>query len=274
MVTPGYFETMGIPRTAGRDFVNERAAAPKVAVVNEVFVETFFKNENPLGQRVTGGGRTYQIVGVVKNIKSRMLGEELKPVLFRSLTQDVADDPSFTGYSVLVRFAGDPGPLAKAVRREIRSLDPALAVFDAKTMQEHLRDAFFLPRLAGTLFGVFGFIGLALAAVGLYGLMSYWVGQRTREIGIRLALGAQTGGVQRLVIGQGMLLAAIALAPGLAAAFALTKLFTAALYGVPPHDPATFTFVPLFLTFIAFLACWIPSRRVTGVEPLTALRHE
>lgn len=274
MATPGYFDTMGIARVAGRDFANESSHAPRVAVVNEALVHAFFPNENPLGQRVKSGGRIYQIIGVVKNTKTRTLGEEVRPALFRALSQDIAADPSFVGYSVLVRFSRDPGAVAQAVRQEIHSLDPTLAIFNAKTMEEHLRDAFFLPRLAGSVFGIFGLTGLALASVGLYGLMSYWVSQRTREIGIRLALGAQVSGVRRLVIGQGMLLVLIAVGPGLAAAFALTKLFTSVLYGIQPHDLATFTFVPLFLAAVAFLACWIPSRRAAGIEPLTALRHE
>jgi predicted lysophospholipase L1 biosynthesis ABC-type transport system permease subunit len=180
-----------------------------MAVVNEAFVARLFKNENAVGRRVTGGGATYEIAGVVKNIKSRTLGEELRPVLFRSLAQSIGGDPSFLGYSLLVRSAiseGSPAALAGAVRREIHSLDPTLAIFNAETMEEHLRNALFLPRLAGTLFGVFGFVGLLLAAVGLYGVMSYSVGRRTREIGIRLAVGAQTGEVRRLVVGQGMLL--------------------------------------------------------------------
>ncbi|HEY1947358.1 MAG TPA: ABC transporter permease [Bryobacteraceae bacterium] len=274
MAGPGYFDTIGIPRVAGRDFANEIPTAPKVAIVNQAFAQRFFKNETPLGRRVSGGGRTYQIVGVVKNIKSRFIGEDIRPVLYRALAQDIAGDPSFTGYSVLVRFARDPGPLAAAVRREIHSLDPTLAIFDVRTMQEHLRDALFLPRLAGTLFGIFGFLGLSLAAVGLYGVMNYWVSRRTREIGIRLALGAQIGGVQRLIIRQGMTLTCVAIVPGLAAAWAVAKLFTSVLYGVPAHDAAIFTVVPLLLTAVALFACWLPSRRAASAEPLMTLRHE
>jgi predicted permease len=274
MVTPGYFETLSIPRLAGRDFANETAAGPTVAVVNEAFVERLFKNENAIGRRVTGGGVTYEIVGVVKNIKSRTLGEELRPVLFRSLAQSIGGDPSFLGYSLLVRSAGSPAALAPAVRREIHSLDPTLAIFNAETMEEHLRDALFLPRLAGTLFGIFGVVGLLLAAVGLYGVMSYSVSRRTREIGIRLALGAQTGEVRRLVVRQGMSLTLIAVALGMAAALAVAKFSASFLYGVRPHDLVTFTGVPLFLAVISFLACWIPSRRAARVDPLTALRHD
>ena len=274
MIGPGYFETIGTPRLAGRDFANESPAGPKVAIVNEAFAQHLFPNENPIGRQVTGGGRTYQIVGVVKNIKSRFLGEDFRPVLYRSLAQDIAADPSFGGYSVLVRSTRDPGALAGAVRQEIHSLDPTLAIFDVATMQEHLRDALFLPRLAGTLFGVFGFLGLSLATVGLYGVMNYWVSRRTREIGIRLALGAQIASIQRLIVRQGMVLTAVAVAPGLAAAWALAKLFPSILYGVPPHDLPIFTLVPLLLAAVAFLACWLPSRRAAGAEPLIALRHE
>ncbi|MGH9611586.1 MAG: FtsX-like permease family protein, partial [Bryobacteraceae bacterium] len=274
MATPGYFETLGISRIAGRDFGNESPTAPKVAIVNEAFARRLFQHENPIGQRVNGGGVTYEIIGVVKNIKSRTLGEETRPVLFRSLAQSIGSDPSLMGYSVLVRTAGDSAALASAIRREIHSLDPALAIFNAETMREHLRDALFLPRLAGTLFGIFGFIGLMLAAVGLYGVMSYSVSRRTREIGIRMALGAQARAVQRMVVQQGMLLTLVALAIGLPAAFAVATFSTSMLYGVRPHDVMTFTTVPLFLAAVAFLACWIPSRRAAKVDPLSCLRYE
>ncbi len=274
MATSGYLETMGIPRIAGRDFAGEAANAPKVAIVNQVFVDRIFRGEDPIGQRVTGGGVTYEVIGVVKNIKSRFLGEDLRPVLFRSLEQSTGSDPAFLGYSLLVRTAGNYATMERSVRHEIHTLDPTMAIYNEATMEEHLRDALFLPRLAGTLFGVFGFVGLLLAAVGLYGVMSYSVSRRTREIGIRMALGAQTGGVQRLIIRQGRLLALVAMALGLAAALAVAKLFAAFLYGVRPYDLVTFTAVPLFLAAVALLACWIPARRAARVDPLTALRYE
>jgi predicted permease len=274
MATSGYFETMGVPRIAGRDFADEGTGAPRVAVVNEAFAQSFFPNGNALGQHVRDGGRIYQIIGVVGNIKSRTLGEDVRPVLYRALAQDLGADPSVTGYTVVVQFSRDAGALGNAVRREIHSLDPALAVFDVGTMDEHVRDALFLPRLAGTLFGVFGFIGLALAGVGLYGVISYSVSRRTREIGIRLAVGAQSSEVQRLIIRQGMVLTGAAVVPGLAAAWALTRLFSSFLYGVPAHDGATFTIVPVFLAAVAFLACWIPSRRAARLDPSITLRHE
>jgi predicted permease len=278
MIGPDYFKTMGTARVAGRDFGNETPTGPRVAIVNEAFAQRLFKNEHPIGKRVNNGSRTYQIIGVVKNIKSRFLGEDFRPVLYRSLAQDIDEDPSFTGYSVVVRssrdLGRDSGALASAVRGQIRALDRTLAIFNIETMHEHLRDAFFLPRLAGTLFGVFGFLGLSLTAVGLYGVMNYWVSRRTREIGIRVALGAPIGSIQWLIIRQGMALTLAALVPGLAAAWAVSKLFTSVLYGVSPHDLATFGLVPLFLTGVALLSCWIPSRRAATSEPLAALRHE
>jgi predicted permease len=278
MATPGYFETMGIPRLAGRDFApqdNATSAAPKAAIVNRVFVDRIFGSQNPIGQLVTGGGVQYQIIGVVGNIKSRTLGEDPAPVLFRSLDQTVASDPSFLGYTLLVRTqATDSTSLATAVREQVRALDPNMAIYDTGTMQQHLRNALFLPRLAATLFGVFGVTGLILAAVGLYGVMSYSVSLRTREIGIRIALGSQLSAVQRLIVRQGMMLTLIALAIGLPAAFAVAKFSTSILYGIRPHDPATFTAVPIFLALIALFACWIPARRASRVEPQIALRHE
>jgi len=274
MATPGYFETLGMPLVAGRDFGEQDEGPAKVAVVNQLFVARFFGKESPIGQRVKDGNRVYQIIGVVGNIKSRMLGEDLRPVLYRALAQDLADDPSASGYSVVVRYHGDSAGLGYAMRREIHSLDPTLAIFNVETMEEHLRDAMFLPRLTATVFGVFGVIGLSLAAVGLYGVMSYWVSQRTREIGIRMAVGARVGEVQRLIIRQGMTLTLIAVTVGLAAAWAFARLFTSFLYGVPAHDLPTFTLVPLFLAAVALLAGWIPAHRAANVDPSITLRHE
>jgi predicted permease len=275
MVTPGYFETMGIPRLAGRDFSNETVTSgPKAAIINEAFAQKIFGSENPIGQSVSGGGVTYQIIGVAGNIKSRTLGEETRPVLFRALDQTVAYDPAFMGYSVLVRSAGNPTEIVGAVRNQIHSLDPGLAVYNVQSMQEHLRDAFFLPRLAATLFGVFGAIGLILAAVGLYGVMSYSVSRRTREIGIRMALGAQVGQVQQLIVGEGMAPAGIAIVLGIPAAYALSRLFRSVLYGIHNDDPATFAVVPVFLAVVALFACWLPARRASRVDPQVVLRSE
>ncbi len=274
MASSGYFETMGIPRLAGRDFGHESPTGPHVAIVSEGFAHKLFGNESPIGQRVSGGGTTYQIVGVVKDIKSRTLGEEQRYILFRSLDQTVATDPAFMGYTLLVRTSGDPAAIAAAAREQIAALDPNLAIYNVATMEEHLHEALFLPRLAGALFGVFGFAGIVLAAVGLYSMMSYSVTRRTREIGIRLALGAQISAVQSLFIRQGMALTLVSVAIGFPAAFMLAKFCSSLLYNVRPHDLATFTLVPIFLSAVALLACWIPANRAAQVNPQITLRYE
>jgi predicted permease len=274
MVTPGYFQTMGMPRMAGRDFGNEGANTLKVAVVNEFFAQRLFGGENPIGQSVIGPSGVYQVIGVVKNSKSRTLGEEPRPVLYRLLAQELGAETPFLGYSLVVRSRNQTVGTSDAVRQAIHEADPALAIFNAGSMDEHLRDALFLPRLAATLFGVCGGVGLLLAAVGLYGVMSYSVTRRRREIGIRLALGAQIGEVQRLIVGQGMRLTLVAVTVGLAAALGVAKFSSPLLYGVRPHDLLTFTAVPGVLIAVALVACWIPSRRAAGVEPLSALRYE
>jgi ABC-type antimicrobial peptide transport system permease subunit len=245
-----------------------------VAVINEVFARALFKNENPIGRSVTGGGVTYQIIGVVKETKSRTIGEEFRPVLYRSLAQNIAGDRSMTGYSLLVRYEGDSLNVANAVRHEINTMDSTLAVFNAGTMEEHLHEALFLPRLASVLFGVFGGTGVMLAVVGLYGVISYSVTRRRREISIRMALGAQMGAVQRMIVRQGMMLTLIAVMLGLPAALAVAKFSTSILYGVHPYDQVTFVAMPLFLAAVALLACWIPARRAARVDPMIALRCE
>jgi predicted permease len=274
MATPGYLDTLGIHLISGRDFSNESTASPRVGIVNQFFADTFFPNENPIGQSVSGSGVTYEIIGVTNNIKSRFLGEDLRPVLFRSLPQTVANDPSFEGYTILARTAADSTSVAASVRSVIRDMDPTLAVFNEQTIEHHVREAFFLPRLAGTLFALFGTVGLLLAAIGLYGVMNHTVSLRLREIAIRMALGAQASSVQHLFLRRGLQLAAIALAIGLPAAFVIAKLFNSILYGIRPNDAITFISIPLFHAFVALLASYIPARRATKLDPMSSLRYE
>jgi predicted permease len=274
MATPGYFDTLGIPRLSGSDFGGEIATGPKLAIVNQAFVQRVFAGQNPIGQHVTGGHTDYQIIGVVGNVKSRTLGEDTRPVLYRSLLQSVASDPSQLGYTLLVHTAGNPASVQQAVQRQIHALDPQMAIFNEETMQEHVRTAFFLPRLAAMLFGTFGCIGLVLAAVGLYGVMSFAVSRRTREIGIRMAMGAKPGTVEKLVLRQGMTLTLIAIALGWPVAWMLARIAASFLYGIQPHDALTFAVVPPFLAVIALVACWIPARRAASINPMQALRSE
>ena len=274
MVTPGYFETMGIPLFAGRDFSDETAAGPRTAIINRAFADRVFNGQDPIGQHISGGNMTYQIIGVAGNVKSRTLGEDRRPVLYRSLQQSIAGDPSFLGYTLVVRTAGDPSALMEPVRRQIQMLDSTMAVYNEETMEEHVRTAFFLPHMAATLFGTFGFIGLVLAIVGLYGVMSYAVSCRTREIGIRLAMGARPGTVERLVLRQGFALTFFAMALGWPAAWMLSRLAASFLYGIHPHDALTFILVPLLLLAIALAGCWFPARRAASIDPMQALRTE
>ncbi len=274
MVEPGYFETMGIPRISGRDFGGETANGPKTAIVNRAFVRIVLGGANPIGQHVSGGHATYEIIGVSGDIKSRTIGEDPRPVLYRSLEQSIGSDPSLVGTTLVVRTAGSPAAIKETVRGQIRALDPNMAVYNEETMEEHVRDAFFLPHLAAMLFGTFGCIGLVLAAVGLYGVMSNSVSRRTREIGIRMAMGAQPGTVERLILRQGLSLALIATALGWPAAWMLSRLSANFLYGIDPHDTLTFAIVPPFLIAVALVACWFPARRAATVDPMKALRTE
>jgi predicted permease len=274
MGAPGYFDTLGIPRIAGNDFGAETAVGPRVGIVNQAFVEKVLGEGNPIGVQVNGAGVIYRIIGVVGNAKSRTLGEKTRPVLYRSLLQTVASDPSSMGYTLLARTAGNTAAIEQAVRGQIHGLDPTMAVYNEETMDEHIRAAYFLPHLAATLFGTFGFIGLVLAAIGLYGVMSYAVSRRTREIGIRVALGAKPGAVERLILRQGVALTMIAVMLGWPVAWMLSKLAATFLYGIQPHDLLTFSIVPPFLIAVALAACWLPARRAASVDPMKALRTE
>jgi predicted lysophospholipase L1 biosynthesis ABC-type transport system permease subunit len=242
--------------------------------VNKAFAERMFGNANPIGRHVFGGSWDYEIIGVAGNVKSRSLGEDTRAVLYRSLVQSIGEDASVMGYTLMARTAGNPGSLTEAARRQVYALDPAMAIYNIETMDEHVRTAYFLPRVAAELFGVFGGIGLVLAAIGLYGVMSYSVSRRTREIGIRMAMGAKRATVERFILRQGALLTLIALAIGWPASWMLTRLATSFLYGIAPHDSLTFVLAPILLSAIALAACWLPARRAAAVNPMDALRAE
>ena len=274
MVTPGYFRALGTPLIAGHDFNREPSGGTRFAVVNKAFAERLFGNANPIGKFIDDSRLSYEIIGVVGNAKSRTLGEDTRPIFYRSLDQTIADDPSDMGYTLVVHTPGNPALLAEGLRRQVYALDSAMAVYNVETMDEHIRTAYSLPRAAATLFGVFGGIGLVLAAVGLYGVMSYGVSRRTREIGIRMAMGARQETVERLIVRHGMIVAVVAVALGWPAAWMLAKISTSFLYGIQPHDPFTFATVPLVLMVIALAACWIPARRAASINPTEALRAQ
>src|SRR4029077_10840849 len=211
----------------------------------------------------------FEIVGVVPDGKYNSLGEDLKPAVYTRLYQD------YSGTVTLVaRTPGDPQQVLAALRAEVQKLDPSISLYATKTLKEHMGTSLFPARMAAIALGSFGVLALILAAVGIYGVMSHVVAGRTREIGLRMALGAQLSDVQKLILKQGMLLAAIGSLFGLLVAFGGARMMKDLLYGVSASDPVTFTCVALLLSGIAFLACWVPARRASRVEPMIALRAE
>jgi len=256
----------------GRDFDKQSDAG--AVILNQKAAERMFPNVDPLGRRVTAENKTYEVIGITGNFKSRTLGEAPATAAFLFLEARPEEVFSFYGISIVVKTAGDPNAMIRPVRQEIAALDPNLAVSGTETMDEHLDKALLIPRLSAVLLGVFGAVGLTLATVGLYGVMSYSVQRRTREIGIRMALGARAGGVLRLVARQGLALAGIGVAIGLAPALMVSRFAASLLYGVSTTDPLTFIAVPAVLLAVAVLAVLLPARRAARTDPLTALRYE
>ena len=220
--------------------------------------------------RLERGGPPVEIVGVVKNSKYGSIGEGPRPCLYLPFAQN------YQSASILyLHTEGDPAAVTAAVHQVVSALDQGMPVYDLKTMNTHLSGiALLFVRVGAALVGVFGLLGLALAVVGLYGVISHSVSQRTQEIGIRIALGARPGDVLRMVLKQGMILTLVGVASGLAAAFAVTRLMRGLLYGVSTTDPMTFILVSSLLAIVALLACYLPARRATKVDPMVALRAE
>jgi putative ABC transport system permease protein len=274
-VSPDYFRALDIPLRSGRLFNNaDNANAPSVMLINETLQQRFFPGTNPVGKRINIGSEREpdwnEIVGVVEDVKYNGLADEVQPALY----QPVAQAASWGMALIIKTNAADPLSLTAAVRNEVRKLDPELPIAQVTTMEDKLVTASAQPRFRTTLIALFAALALILACVGIYGVISYSVAQRTNEIGIRMALGAQRHNVLKMVIGQGAWLAIIGAVFGLAGAFALTRLMAGLLFGVTPTDAVIFTSVPLCLILVALLACYIPARRATRVDPLVALRYE
>jgi putative ABC transport system permease protein len=271
--SPRYFQAMGIPLLRGRTFTERDIEnAPKVAVVDQAFVDRHFSNEDPVGRGIDIGNGTdgfYEIVGVVGNVRYGGLDAEPAPTMYVPFRQDV-----FSGMWVLARTDGDPAQLAGIVRQAVREIDPGLPVSRMRPLSEVVSESMAQRRFSMLLLGLFALIALFLASVGLYGVVAYTVGQRTQEIGVRMAIGARASDVMRMVLGGGMKLAAAGVAIGIAAALALSRLVASMLYEVTPFDPASYAATILVLLAVSAMACYLPARRAMRVDPLVALRQE
>ena len=276
-VSPEYFAALRVPLLEGRLLdARDGADAPNSVVVNQAFVRRYFEKEDPIGKRFTaglgrgtGGPKMWTIVGVIGNTKQRGLASEITPEVTASSLQW-----PLSTMTLVLRTSVPPLSVASAVRKEVSDLDKNLPLFGVQTMDDLLSAEVASQRFnAGALAG-FAALAVLLAAVGIYGVMAYAVSQRTREMGVRIALGAGAGNVLRMILSQGLRLAVIGVALGLVASFALTRLMTGLLFGVKPTDPGTFGLVTGALLAVAVIACWIPAWRATRVDPVIALRYE
>jgi putative ABC transport system permease protein len=271
-VTPNYFRAMSIPLLQGRDFTDQdRGDSPLTLIVSEKFASRYWPGENPIGKRFQPGTSNPfgTVVGVVGNVRNLALEDEGRPAFYFSYGH--IGMPALT---IEVRTAAQPETLAPALRAQVASLDAEIPVFNIRTMEQIIAVAAGQPRFQTVLLVIFSAIALLLAAIGLYGVMSFLVRQRTHEIGLRMALGAQPRDVMGLVIKQGLLLTLIGISIGLAAAFGLTRLMKSLLFEVSATDPLTFAVIAALLATVALLACYIPARRATKVDPMVALRYE
>jgi putative ABC transport system permease protein len=276
VVSPDFFRTLRIPLLRGRAFDSQdtQRSSDKI-VVNEVLARKIFAGENPLGQRIQVGANDVQgltVVGVVGNIRGSELGAEPEPLIYRCTCQNRT--PFLARMAFIVRTARDPETATRALEGQVYAVDRNQPVFDVRTMEERLARSLAPQRFHLLLVGAFAGIAVVLAALGVYEVMSYVVARRTREIGIRIAMGARPRQVERLVLGESVALAVVAALAGLLGAWGLTRYLTSMLYGVTALDTATFAAMPVVLIVIAATAAFIPARRASRVDPMTALREE
>jgi len=267
-VGPQYFQTMRIPFVHGRDFdERDQEGAPGVVIINETMARRYWPGGDALGRRIKLTKDWLEIVGIAKDVKNRSLSEAPQPFLYLPLLQDYRSN-----MILVARTPTEPQQVSKAVRAVVAALDPGMPIFDVKTLEEHVGVSLYLQRMAATLLSIFGLLALSLAALGLYGVMTYTVTQRTRELGIRISVGAKQGDVLKLILGQGLTLAVIGIIGGLITALAVTRLSAHLLYGVSATDPVTFTGIALLLLGVALTASYFPARRATKIDPMIALR--
>jgi predicted permease len=276
-VTPGYFATLNTPLVAGRDFDNHDVAnGVKVAIVNEAFAKKYFDGARPIGKIFGFEGNkgetppVFEIVGMVKNTKYYELREDFKPCAFFPDTQDDRPDP---GAQIVIRADLPLAALVAAVKRDIVEISPDIDI-EFRPLKTQILNGLLRERLMATLSGFFGALAAILAVIGLYGVISYMVARRTNEIGIRMALGAEGGGIVRLILREALLLLGIGLVVGVALALAAARTASSMLFGLKPYDPATLAFAVAALALVAIVASYIPARRAAGVDPMVALREE
>src|SRR5437016_10116847 len=261
---------MSLPLLQGRAFTAADAkSSPPTVIVNQAFAERYWPGENPLGRRLSNDDEWMTVVGVVGDIRQSGLDQEAAPHVYAPYLQT-----PLRRSGVLLRTSGEPLSLVAAVRSQVNVIDPDQPIYNIHTMEELIAGSMSGRRLNLMLLTVFAFTALALAGVGIYGVISYAVTQRTREIGIRMALGAQSSDVLKLIVKQGMVPVMIGMALGIAGALALTRVMASLLFGTSATDPLTFALIALLLSGVALLACWIPARRATKVDPMVALRYE
>jgi predicted permease len=270
-ISAGYFASMGIPLMAGRDFSEaDTAKSSGVAIINETLAQQFWPGENPIGKRLHSGNtgsNALEVVGIAKNGKYQTLGELPSLMIYYPLSQVYSSDAA-----LVARTNSDPKPVIASVRNEVSKLDSNLPIYEAKTLQEHMKLPLFPLHAGAVAVGSFGLLAMILAAIGIYGLMAYSVAQRTHEIGIRMALGARARDVWTMVLRQGLIIMAVGITCGLLGAIALSKIVASLLYGVSATDPLAFTLSLLLLAAVALAACFFPARRATKVDPVAAIK--
>ena len=283
LISPDYFRAMRIPIVSGRDFDRrDGGPAPGVVIINQAMARRFWPDEDPLGKRVSLGGwddLTGEVIGVVGDVRHWGKDVQAEPEMYWDQAQSwLARGPTLRRHrralTLVVRASGDPDALVRSIRSEVAGVDAELPVSDIKTMEERLGASLAAARFKTLLIGIFAAVALFLAGIGLYGVMSYAVAQRTQELGIRMALGARAPDVARLVVGQGLRLVLGGVAVGLAVALAVTRVLSRLLFEVTPTDPTTFAVLTLLVVGVALLACYLPARRATRVDPMVALRYE
>jgi predicted permease len=285
VISPGYLPLMHIPVLEGRNFDahDDENSAGAVMIVNEAFVKRFFQGRDPIGRRIHGWGEWFRVVGVAANSKYHYLGEAATPYFYVPFRQVYREDMNLAFF---VRTRGEPEDVLSALRAQARLIDPNVTVFDAAPLKEFIGASLYPQKVAASLMSVLGALALILAAVGLYSVMAYSVAQRTQEIGVRMALGAQPGHVLRMIVRQGLRITAIGVIAGVALAVALSRVVesvsftnsamgaTAKLLGGSVSDPLVYIAAALFLCVVSVIATWLPARRAASIDPMKTLRME